>query len=74
MKHLASLSLLGVLLLAGCSREPRIGLSDSAPAGGVQIALSQDARGRLVGTKAEGTLEEAELPPVDDFEVEIYNA
>lgn len=74
MKHLASLALLGVLLLAGCSREPRIGLSDSAPAGGVRIALSQDARGRLVGTKAEGTLEEAELPPVDDFEVEIYNA
>ena len=56
------------LLLSGCVRENAV-RKDADASGGVRIALSQDPL--RVHTKADdgGT-----LPPVDSFEVEIYNA
>lgn len=75
MKNATSLALVltGVLVLVGCARELN-SAPDTAGSGSIRIDLSRDARNTIASTKAPGMLEEAELPPVDDFEVEIYNA
>lgn len=70
MKHLNFLEiLLASMAVAACSTEPTIPGADSSDVGYVRISLGQEDIS--VTTKAP---EEIQLPELDDFEVEIYNA
>ena len=69
MKNLNLLAtVLTVLALSACSRENPDPVAPSGDVGYVRINLGQDD---MSVTKADG---DAELPSIDDFEIEIYNA